>query len=115
MAEYVPGEGDVEIELDGQKMWLKPTLAACLAISRSGAGLPRVLADQCLQLNLDSVCLVVAAGLGVRVEDIQGQVFKTGTINLFGACIRFIHIVSNGGRPPKPEDENTPVDPPKSG
>lgn len=116
MTEYVPAEGDVEIELDGVRMWLKPTLNACLIISRvNGTAGPRVLADQCLQLNLDAISTVIAAGLGVRVEDIQGQVFKTGTMNLFGKCIRFIHVVSNGGRLPVSGDEETLENPQKIG
>lgn len=115
MTDYVPGEGDVEIELDGAKLYLKPTLAACLAITRAGASGPRVLADQCLQLNIDAISAVIAAGLGVRAEDIIGQVYKTGTMSLFSKCVRFIHVVSNGGRPVKVEEEKTPDDPPKIG
>lgn len=113
-ADYVPGEGDVEIELEGGNQFLKPTLEACLRISRSGEDGPRRLADKVLALNFDAICHVVAAGLGKPVDEIQEVVFRTGTVNIFGACLRFIHIVSNGGRPPKKEEEKKRKGPPES-
>jgi hypothetical protein len=110
--QYIPGAGDVEIELGGKSVFLKPTLEAALRLSRGGASGPRVLAEQCMALNFDAVYAVIAAGLGRDDKALQVEVFETGIINLFGACVRFVHIVSNGGRPSKAaEDENEASDP----
>ncbi len=108
--EYVPGAGDVEITLCGKTLYLKPTLEACLRLSRGGATGPRGLAEQCMALNFDAVVAVVAAGLGRDDKALQREVFETGIIDLFGACVKFVHVVSNGGRPAA-EDENKAVDP----
>lgn len=99
--EFVPGEGDIEIELEGRKFWLKPTLEACLRISRANGSLgPRELSERCLQLNFDSIVYVIAAGLGCEIDEkLERSVYRTGIVHLFGKCVRFIHIISNGGRP----------------
>lgn len=117
MDEYVPGAGDIEIELIGSdkteyKDWLKPSLAACIGLSRNSLGEPRQLADLCLQLNFDAICAVVALGTGQpNDESMQRLVFNTGTIKLFGQCVRFIHTISNGGRPPKTLEDMIAPDP----
>ena len=97
--DYVPGEGDVAITLAGRTEYLKPTLRACLRLSRSGADGPRRLGDQCMALNFETINFVIACGLDLPEEKTQEEVFSTGTISLFGPCIRFLHNVSNGGRP----------------
>lgn len=97
--EYVPGAGDVAIVLQGKTVYLRPTLEACTRLSRTSLPGPRELSEQCLALNFDAICIVIAAGLGKRDEEVREAVFETGTLELFGLCVRFIHIVSNGGRP----------------
>lgn len=105
--EFVPGEGDVEIELEGKRFWLKPTLEACLRVSRApGSRGPRELSEQCLQLNFDAIVYVIAAGLGCEIDEkLERTVFRSGTVTLFGKCVRFVHIISNGGRPFAKEEE----------
>lgn len=115
MTDYTPGEGDVAITLNGQNLHLRPTLAACMRLSRSGATGPRILADQCMALNFDAINFVVACGLDRVEEDTQNDVFLTGTTTLFGACVKFIHNVSNGGRPYKEATAGTVEDPPLGG
>lgn len=115
MSEPKIGAGDIEVVIEGQTLLLKPTLECCIKMSRSGVAGPRVLSEQCMALNLDAIAFVIAAGLDKTIEQVQGPIFRTGTINVFAACIRFIHVVSNGGRPITEEDENTPKDPPVGG
>lgn len=114
MTDYVPGAGDVEIELNGNTEWLKPSLAAALLISGSEWGDPRSLADRVLGLNIYAIRYVIAAGTGRKPDDaLLADVYATGTVVIFGKCLRFLHIIANGGREPK-EDENKPGDPPLS-
>lgn len=115
MTDYTPGAGDVEIELDGiGKLWLKPTLEACLKLcgepDTPGAA---AWSEKCRALNLEAITFVIAAGSSYRDKtELMKAVFRTGTINLWGKCIIFIHNVSNGGRPAKPrEDTETGDDP----
>lgn len=108
------GAGDVAIELDGKSLVMRPTMEACLRLSRTGTAGPRVLAEQCLALNLDTITAVIAAGLGKPDSEVQTAVFRTGTINLFAKCIQFIHIVSNGGRPVSEEEAQAATDPMKA-
>lgn len=116
MTDFTPGEGDVAIQLAGRTEYLRPTLGACMRLSRSGANGPRVLADQVMALNFDTINFVIACGLDKKEEETQQDVFTTGTVNLFASCIRFIHNVSNGGRPAKPaEAGGSDEDPPKGG
>lgn len=108
--EYVPQAGDVEITLEGKKFWLKPSLEAALKISRSGRSGPRVLVEECMNLNFPTIVFVIAAGTGLAQADLEGPVFRTGTINLFGLCVTFIHTISNGGRPPSDKGDKDPGD-----
>lgn len=114
MAEAEPGIGDVPIVLDGKEMLLKPSLQACMDISRLAGG-GQAAIQRCLALEFDTICAVISAGLGlnpVQAKKLPAAVYATGTISLHGACIDFIHIVNNGGRPPDPtEDEQEQPDP----
>lgn len=114
MAEAEPGSGNIIITLDGKEMELVPTLQACIAISKIAGGLNAAV-QRCLQLDFDTVCQIVTAGLGlnpVQAKQIPDAVYKTGVIELSGQCIDFVNIVANGGRPLEEEDQDE-ADPPK--
>lgn len=107
MAEAGPGAGDIPIELDGQELILVPSLNACIRISRMAGGLNSAI-QRCAQLDFETICEVVAAGLDanpVQAKKIPDAVFKTGMIGLHAKCIEFIHVVANGGRPPEPDED----------
>lgn len=114
--EYAPGAGDVKITLDGAEQVLKPSLGAALKLSRTGDDGPRRLGDRVLALNLEAIAFVIAAGLNISVDnDLTTKVYRTGAINLFGPCLRFLRIIHHGGREPiNKEDEETPGGPPPS-
>ena len=99
-----PGAGDVEIELDGETVTLKPTLEACQTISRAGGGLygQGTLTDRIARADFDAMAAVIRAGLGLTgnaVKGLDGQIYRTGLVNLIGPLTRFVMIVGNGGRP----------------
>jgi hypothetical protein len=95
----LPGSGDVPITLDGEDLFLKPTLEACLRISRLH-GNPHDTATKIMAMDFDTVVAVVGIGLRRTTnKDLQEKVYKTGLVNLRASLISFIHIVNNGGRP----------------
>lgn len=114
MSDAEIGAGDIEVQLDGAPYTLKPTLEACMAISRIGGGLQAAV-QRCINLDMETICDIIAAGLSAnptqRKKMIPELVFKTGLIALSAPCIEFIHVVGNGGRP-LPEEEAEAEQPP---
>lgn len=114
MSDAHPGAGNIEIELDGEARVMTPSLVACMAISNLAGGLNSA-AQRCLQLDMDTICQIVIAGLGLNQNQsklIPELVYRTGLMQLAGPCVDFINIVGNGGRPlgdDQPEDN--PKDP----
>jgi len=95
----IPGSGNVSLELDGETVTLRPSLAACLGISRMH-GSPAVTAEKVQAMDFDACVQVLALGLGVAPNKrLQEKVYKTGMVEIRAALITFIHIVNNGGRP----------------
>lgn len=92
------GAGDVVVELDGHTITLKPTLKAAMALSRVNGGLT-ALVGKCLAYDFDAIHKIIADGSGINSKDLPDLIFRTGLIELAPPCIRFIHILCNGGRP----------------
>lgn len=108
MADASIGAGDLEIELDGKIVVMRPTLEACTRISAIAGGFNGAV-QRCLNMDFSMICEIVAVGIGAnprqREKDVPAAVYKTGVLILSAPCIDFIRIVSNGGRPPLDEDE----------
>lgn len=113
MSEHNIGEGDVEIELDGEMVTLRPTLKAALTLTNGQGGLP-VMVQRCINLEMDAIVSIISHGLGVYSKDLPEKVYRTGLFALSGKCIRFLNILANGGRPladDKEENASTPLAP----
>ena len=94
----VPGAGDVTFTFDGEEATLKPSLAACIGISRLHNN-PHITAQRILDMDFDIIAKVVALGLGVPVsKSLTEKVYRTGVLDIRDSLIRFIHVVNNGGR-----------------
>lgn len=101
-----PGEGDVEIELEGKKQILVPSLKACIDISSIAGGL-NAAAQRVAMLDFDTICQIIVAGLGLNPRQAQAvpkAVFETGLMALSGPCVDFLNIIGNGGRPIEEEE-----------
>lgn len=102
------GAGDVPIMIDGQEKHLRPTLEACIAISKLNGGLA-VAIQKCGQLDFDMICEIVAHGLGAtsgpQRKLIAEAVFKGGVISVSAACIEFVRTIANAGQRPADDDE----------
>jgi hypothetical protein len=105
------GAGDVEIELDGETVTLQCTLGAAMALTRAPGGIYGTgsVAERLLRCDIDTMCMVIRAGLGLgpsAVKDLPEKVFRTGLITMRGSLAIYIGRVANGGRPPEEETEN---------
>jgi hypothetical protein len=101
-----PGAGNVPIELDGEERVLTPSLRAATTLSRQAGGLMGAV-ERCGRLDFDTIRSVIGLGLGLTEhgsKDLPEKVYRTGLMALSGPAIRFLHILSNGGRPIDPEE-----------
>ena len=106
MSEANIGAGDIEIELDGKPYTMRPTLKAALALSNVQGGIS-MMVQRCLNCELDAIVSVISHGLGATSKDLPELVYKTGMLNLNAQCIRFLHVISNGGRPPVEKEDDS--------
>jgi hypothetical protein len=113
MAEADVGAGNVPIELDGKSFELKPSLAACMSISKlGGGGGMHTMVARCGALDFDAIHAVITAGLGLnptQAKNLGEAIYKTGLMDLASPCIDFINMIANGGRP---VEEGGDEDPP---
>ncbi len=95
------GAGNVEIELGDETCVLKPSLAACQAVSRMRGGISntvRAVGD----LDFDVMVTVIGLGLGLsgkELKDLPERVYANGLPELSGPLIRYLSNVANGGKP----------------
>lgn len=95
----VPGQGDIEIILSGKTVILRPSLNACIGVSRLHRS-AQITAQRVMDLEFDTITEVIALGLGQKVNrPLQQSVYETGLTNLAANVIKFIGIVNNGGKP----------------
>lgn len=104
----MPGDGNIPIRLDGKDHELVPSMAACIAISRIAGGLNAASA-RVLALDIETVCSIIIAGLGLnptQAKMVPEAVYRTGLIQLAAPCVDFIRVVANGGRALSDDDDD---------
>ena len=108
MSEPSVGGGDVAIWLDGKEIILKPTLDACIKISKmGGAGGTNAVAQRLANLDFEMFCEVIGAALGVnpvQAKAIPKAVFEAGMVHLAGPLLTYIRVINNGGTLPDEEE-----------
>lgn len=107
------GAGNVEIELDGEKAILRPTLRAAQTLSRQNGGISAAI-QAVGSYNLDTLIEVITVGLDLKgkdANDLPDKIWRTGMVKLSAPAIRYLSILSNGGRPLGGEDGDE-TDPP---
>ena len=100
------GSGNVTITLAGREYILRPSLNACLVISRQAGGI-RGAIDKVLAMDIDMIVRVIQLGLGNdaarRFKDLPEVVFRSGLTDtssgLMAHCIEYLGVLANGGRP----------------
>lgn len=113
---YRIGDGNVSFKLDdGEEMVMKPSWSAAQLISQRYGGISGAV-EKVIRLDIDSTIQIVLLGLGYTgtrkpPSDLAERIWRSGVTDRTGAiaeaCIRYLHVLANGGRPP-PEDDETP-------
>jgi hypothetical protein len=109
------GGGRIEIELDGRRCFLVPTLDACVELSQLAgpSGLVSI-AERCNRLDFLMICAVIGAAIeiegkklnpGQREKLLPKAIYEAGVVGVAARCVEFITLVMNGGRSPEDEDE----------
>lgn len=94
----VPGEGDVPLVLDGKDVVLRPSLQACLGISRLHNSM-QITLDKVLSMDMDTIVSIIALGLGQNPNaKLQAAVYRTGLFGIRLHIVKFINIINNGGK-----------------
>ncbi|ETA72341.1 MULTISPECIES: hypothetical protein [Mesorhizobium] len=101
MSKPALGAGNVEIELDGETVVLRPSLMAAQAISRQSGGISSAVRSVG-NYDFDVIVSVVTLGLGATGQEakaIPEKVWRTGLTDLIGPVSTYLTIIANGGRP----------------
>lgn len=95
--------GQVDIELGGETVTLKPTLGAMQKINRKFGSLLAA-AQQVQTMDFEALAFILAAGCGRK--SVEQEVFETGVINLIGPAANYIAALMNpSGREPGEGDQ----------
>ena len=90
-------------------MVLKPSLDACLQISRMAGNSLELAIQRCARMDFEFICEIIALGLDATSpalkKEVREKVYLTGVINIAADCILFVRTIMNGGVLPKDEDE----------
>ena len=107
------GAGDVEITILDNEYKLKPTLLAAKTLDKDfGGGMGAI--NRISQFDLGAVTKLIKVGLGLTDNGaskfgdglgLEEAVYKTGVMTLAAPCIRYVHVILNGGKPPVDEEE----------
>ena len=89
------GSSDVEIDLLGEKVVLRGTIEAALAISDAGGGVfgEGTLAERLKRYDLRAYIQIIRVGLGLgpnAVKDLDEKVFRSGMVNLIGPLTKYV-------------------------
>lgn len=101
------GSGNVEVTILGEEYTLVPTLRAAKAISaKYGGGMTAV--NRISQMDIDVIIDIVASGLSLTPNGIkkfanevglEESIFQTGLFEISGPCVKYVHVLMNGGKP----------------
>lgn len=107
------GGGDIPVILDGRELLLRPSVEACIAISKMGS-INEVFA-RIRSMHFETICAVIGIGIGAnprqREKDIPKAVYEAGMFAVSAAAMEYVHAIANGGRRPDDDDdaEDSPV------
>jgi hypothetical protein len=107
------GAGNVDIELGGETLNLRPNLKAAQTISRQTGGI-RAAIEAVTNFDLDAMVTVIGLGLGLdgkALKELPERIYETGMGSLVAPVTRYLVILANGGRMPDDEGGEGEKDP----
>lgn len=96
-----PESGEITIELVGKEYKLIPTVGAAMSISNRFDGFTPAM-QQIVNYNVDAMAFVIHHGMGRTkgsAKDLYSRVYKTGVNRVALSLVKYIEMLSNGGRP----------------
>lgn len=105
--EHSPGVGNVAIDLDGENLFLVPSLDAALFLSRQQGGLMGVL-NRCENLEMDVITMVIAQGLGksgLGPKELPGKIYRSGIVVCSTRAMEYLGVLMNAGKPRVSKDD----------
>ena len=89
--------GQVDVELDGETLTLKPTLKALMKIESHFGGM-RAAIERCGDLSLDGLSVIIAAGAGLsprETKDVKDKIFAEGITNVLPSATEYLLLLLN--------------------
>lgn len=96
-----PESGEITIELVGKEYKLLPSVGAAMAISNRYDGFTPAM-QQIINYNVDAMAFVIHHGIGRTKgssKDLHARVYKTGVNRVALGLVKYIEMLSNGGKP----------------
>jgi len=98
MEEATLGAGDVEIDLGGDKVVLRPSLRAAMKLTTQPGGLSSMV-QRCSNLDIEAISDVIITGGSIKVDELTKElIFETGLLSLAAPCITYLNALANGGK-----------------
>lgn len=98
---------EVAVSLGGRDEVLRPTLRAAREVNNRLGGFVEAF-KRLTNFDLEAYCIIVAAGLNKKSNEVEDAVFKAGVANLTEPLAKFVTLLANGGREPKePSQESS--------
>ena len=105
------GAGNVDLDLGGETVTLRPTLRAAQAISKQNGGIMAAV-QAIARFDLEVMTAVISLGLNIttprEINDLAEKVWSTGMADLVEPVTRYLTILANGGRPVESGGEGSP-------
>lgn len=106
--------GEVALTLDGEEVFLRPTLAAATRISNNFGGFGKAI-DAVIARDLGAATYVIRWGLNLSdrdARDLGEKVWRTGFYEggVTVPLLNYLAILQNGGRPLPDQPEDKPDD-----
>lgn len=113
MVEHQVGIGDVPLMIDDEEFILKPSWGAAQLVSQRFGGISGAV-EKVIRLDIEATVQIVMFGMGFVGTrkpplNLAERIWRAGLTDRTGgvaeACVKYLHVLANGGRPPPEDDE----------
>ena len=89
--------GIIDVEINGKKYTMKPTLAAYEKIETRMGGLRQAI-ESCSNMSIDSIAFIVASGSGTgskEMNELKENIFQEGALNVLPKVTEYLMKLLN--------------------